>query len=400
MPPITIKERDSIIKNHTTLADVFLSAGYSTAAFVSNPFLTKFWGYDKGFSRFEDSWGETPKFWLARDWIINKLQRFLTNEHIAGFLSRADKYVDSLSFIISGNPIVTAEENSKQVLEWLNGKQGNFFAWVHFMDVHAPYFPPRKYLRLFRKKPMGRVVMSSLWRKSVLHPASLSQKDVTSLTDLYDSCLRYVDDCIGSVLSQCRNELNNTIIIITADHGDEFGEHGKTGHVTLYDGVLRVPLVIAGQGIPCGRSVEQQVSLLDIAPTLVELSGQKIPESFCGGTLSPLIKNTAVPSHPVISAATQQITDNYYLLSYRLPDRKYIRIESTEEADKIISEEIYHLKNDPAEKNNVAGLMDDAVTTFKQEAITAIEQFKQKKRNLLTQLEQNHIKARLKNLRL
>ena len=90
--------------------------------------------------------------------------------------------------------------------------------------------------------------------------------------------------------------LDNALIVITADHGEEFGEHGRMGHgFTLFNGVMRIPLIIVAPGFPAGRVVEENVSLVDVAPTLLELLGLPAPPTFEGRSLVPLMRNPYSP---------------------------------------------------------------------------------------------------------
>lgn len=399
LPPLDASEHKTIIKRHVTLAEIFSKAGYCTAAFNSNPFLTKLWSYNKGFDKFDESWGETPKFWVIREWVVEKALKAIPSKRILNLLSVIDKYADSFSFAFRGNPITSAELASSEAVSWLNSHSKNFFLWLHYMDIHAPYMPPPKYIRQFHNKSLSRYKVSALWRKSALSPTKLSNSDIDALEDLYDACIKYLDDSIGLFFDAAGNRLENTIVIITADHGDEFGEHGKTGHLTLYDGIIHVPLIIAGPDIKSIPKVEKQVRHIDLAPTIVDLAGLDKPASFNGQTLITLIRGGTDTDRPTVSVATPPGSEQEVILSYRIPNWKYIRTESVAPPKTLLSEEIYNLQHDPKEQQNLIDKETEETLRFKIEAIKAIDNFKKTKRGKLTNIEIDRIKDRVKKLK-
>lgn len=162
-----------------------------------------------------------------------------------------------------------AEEVNAAVFQWLTARDPSrsFFLMIHYFDTHAPYRPPAPFL-----------------------PQS------TSLSDLYDGEVRYVDDQIGELLQRLQdsNLLSDTLIILTADHGEAFGEHGVIGHKWMvYDEFLRVPLIFSGPGIPAGLRRESLVQHADLAPTILNYLGLKTPAFYQGKSMLPLLQNPA-----------------------------------------------------------------------------------------------------------
>lgn len=399
-------EHKTIIKWHTTLAEIFGKAGYYTAAFHSNPLLTRLRNYNKGFDKFDEGWGDTPGFSRLRIWLAEGASKIVSNKLMTTFVAKLSNYIDSLLFASRvKSPTLSAEQISAKAVSWLNSHNKNFFLWLHYMDVHVPYMPPQKYIKQFHKKPLSRFKISSLWRKSRWNPARLSPTEIETIMKLYDACIKYVDDSIGWLLNTAGNRLENTIIIVTADHGDEFREHGKTSHLTLYDGVLHVPLIMTGPGIESGSSVREQAELMDLAPTLVDLVGLDKPATFNGQTLLPLMRGEKASDRGIISVYIPMgivgplDTLLYIISSYRTPKWKYIRTESATPPRKLIAEEIYNLQDDPGEKVNLNGTETEAIFRFKLEAIGAIEQFKKEKEEKLTSFEKERIKDQIKKLR-
>jgi arylsulfatase A-like enzyme len=333
-----------------------------------------------------------------REWLVEKVLSAMSNKLPLGFLAKLDKYARSLFYVLGGSPTTPAEQTSKGAFSWLNSHHKNFFLWLHYMDVHAPYMPPPKYVNQFHGKGVSRYRMSALWRKSAADPTQLSPSEVVTMQDLYDASIKYVDDSIGWLLSKARSRLKNTIIIFTADHGDEFGEHGKAGHLTLYDGIVHVPLLISGPGIESGAMVRNQVSLLDLAPTIVALTGLKKVDTFCGKPMIPLTKGGDKATRGVISTAIPPGAEQKLILAYRTPRWKYIRTESTVFPNSVLAEELYNLRDDPGETVNLIGLETDEVRKFKLEAINALEQLKKSKIEHSTSFERLRVKNKIKKL--
>ena len=119
-----------------------------------------------------------------------------------------------------------------------------------------------------------------------------TDRDKQFIIDMYDAELRRLDDIYGRLFAQLQEmgEWDNTIIVFVSDHGEEFGEHGKYGRhtYTLNEELLRVPLVIAGPGVPVGQTFDAPVRMVDVAPTILELVGVENPQFFMGQSLSPI----------------------------------------------------------------------------------------------------------------
>ena len=256
LPPLEKFGGKTIMEHNITIAALFKEAGYHTAAFHSNPQLSHFYGYQKGFDIFDDSFQKLSR-WRVRMWI----------RHYAHLLGRSMvKVVHIASLIMQPllsralpRPIISAEEITSKSLRWLDSTSGKFFLWIHYMDVHEPYLPIEKYLCRFSDKPVKQKLMASLGEKMYKRPGKMSADDIRTIIDLYDAEINYTDEQIGILLQKMGDRLENTIVIIAADHGDEFGEHGSFGHRTVYDGLLRVPLIIVGPGIKKGMVVTGQV---------------------------------------------------------------------------------------------------------------------------------------------
>ena len=402
LPPLSPEEYGQLMQRGPTLAALLRESGYQTAAFHSNPFLAKFFHYDNGFDVFEDDLG-----------ILNNLQRRRVRLRLArkgkGFSKLRNQLGAILNIVLYSlgkQRDVTAESLTKRAVSWLNTCTGSFFLWPHYMDAHNPYLPPMKYVRRFCKRRVSRYRMIKLHSKQIktfrnaeIRKADwLSPAEIDTLAQLYDANIRYVDDNIGRFIDSLGSRLEETLVIVTADHGEAFGEHNWLGHgSTLYEELLRVPLIMVGPGIKAGTVVKETVELIDLAPTVAELVGIGSVEGFRGKSLLSVMKGNQKTSEGTIS--TIVIPEfRQRLISYRKPEWKYIRTESLDDTNTVLMEELYDLSTDSQERHNLHGSGDEKARVFELAAINKIQEFKQLKGEEKTAYERERIRARLKKL--
>jgi arylsulfatase len=185
----------------------------------------------------------------------------------------------------SGQVYASAVDVHRAFFEWLDERQDSrpFFAYLHFMEVHSPYQPPRRLAHKFlgRKGPLPRNHSFKGWVPSA--------EELVDLVALYDGEIRFVDGVVeASVEELRRRELwGDTLFVLTSDHGDEFMDHGGLGHgTTLYGELLHIPILLAGAGLAghpsAGTRLTGIVRNLDLAPTLVDVVGATVPSTFQG----------------------------------------------------------------------------------------------------------------------
>jgi arylsulfatase A-like enzyme len=222
---------------------------------------------------------------------------------------------------------------------------------------------------VLRNYPENRILLDlAFWRRSrgsiFFNKGLYSRYEVSQIVDLYDGAILYTDDNLGRILKTLADLGlgENTFVAVTGDHGEAFGEHGLsfTHDFTLYDEVLRVPLVIRGPGVEPGASIAQQVRLMDLAPTLLELAGVEPLTGVEARSLAPLLRLGTLPylaafaeSAPARTQFPEQ--DKIYLPGIRgkwrmvRTDRwKLIQIPRAE-GDLY---ELYDLVDDPGETRN------------------------------------------------
>jgi len=231
-----------------TVADRLSEAGYRTGAFHSNPYVSRAYGFDSGFDIFDDD------LLLGKHRIVALLQRAL------------DKFVFN-----RGNYHVRAEELNQRSLNWLASldRDDSFFLWNHYMDPHGPYNPPQEYS--YSDKIVSDSNAQKLYQKCVNSPSDITPAERELLMDCYDGEIRYLDEQLEVLFNKLidRNLLEDTLIIITADHGDAFGEHGYYAHPRqLHDSLIRVPLIILPPDGEATKTASTTVSTLDVVPTI------------------------------------------------------------------------------------------------------------------------------------
>jgi arylsulfatase A-like enzyme len=227
-----------------------------------------------------------------------------------------------------------------------------FFGFVNLMEAHVPYAPPRQHNELrgldgFRAPAVSRKRRSyEQTLRYNLGRDGFTPAELETIRALYRGEIRYLDALVGRLLDAVPA---NTIVAITADHGEEFLDHGQCGHYkTLYDEVLRVPLIVRYPGrVAAGRRVQGQVRLMDIGPTLFALAGIRTPRTHDQTAARSLTcflqpaKSPKVPSLPAFGDLRGEIA------SLRTGDAKLIRNLRTNQ------EEFYDLATDPGERHDM-----------------------------------------------
>jgi len=265
----------------------------------------------------------------------------------------------------------TAEDVNSLVIPWLKTNyEKPFFLHIHYWDPHAPYFNvPEQFKRRFYEgdeKDKAKEKSLQDLRSSPYYPNSArwqhledEMKDVKDLEyhrALYDSSILYVDEKIGELIEVlCELGIEDeTIIIITSDHGEALGEHGLYfDHHGLYENIVHIPLILWAPGrLPAGKRISNFVEHVDIAPTVLKIFGEPIPEKMAGQDLLGLIQDKQEKRRDFVVLSNGCIEAKRGIRTQRWKLIKSLILSRDPFGNPPI--ELYDLQKDPNELTNVA----------------------------------------------
>ncbi len=333
--PSKSREGGGLASDAIPIAQVLSSKGYTTGGFHSNPYLGPQFGYDRGFDMFYDSNTDPSGLGRLRLWV----KEAVPDESIVyRTLEKAFAKTQEKAGVDPGTPSIPADQMTDEVIEWVESTtDGPRFLWTHYMDVHHPFTPPEEYQLKFREEPVSKRRAIQLQRTMLDKPETITEEDLKDLIDLYDAEIRFFDAEAKRLIESIQTHWGSDVVIIfTADHGEEFRDHGGFSHGgTLYDELLHVPLLLSDE--TDGGVYDEIVSLLDIAPTFLDYTGEKIPEHFQGESLKSLIDGEQ-------RNRTYVVGDHGKTVAYR--DEKWKYITGPDRT------ELYNIVDDSDEKKN------------------------------------------------
>jgi arylsulfatase A-like enzyme len=284
-------------ENQITLAEALRDAGYRTAGFYGGPYLHPTFGLGQGFDHYQSCMTALPAD---------------AGDDEVRAESRADVGVTHRE--------VTGPRTVEEVARWLRTvDDAPIFLFVHLWDVHYDYLPPPEYVEMFDADYRGDLDARDLMLNPSIH-SEMAARDLEHLVALYDAEIRFTDDTIAGILEALgeRGRLDETLVVVTSDHGEEFFEHGFKGHArTLFDEVVRVPLVIRWPGrVTPGRVIANQTRTIDLMPTLLGAAGVEPPAHVQGRDLAPLLAGESLSPEP---ALTELLLDGRQMRALRTP---------------------------------------------------------------------------------
>ncbi|NJE61786.1 sulfatase [Thermococcus sp. 21S7] len=337
-----------------------------TIGIVSNPYLSHYYGYNRGFDFFYDGLNESS------DNLIQKGVRFL--KHL---LQPSPYPVGSTLNKIAKKQIHHAKNTNRRI-----------FMWIHYMDVHFPYFYKDKLKNLLLRKKIH--LANSYILKVVYGEMNSIPKDILDqLIILYDEGILRVDKYIGDLISFLEKEklLEDTLVILTADHGDEFMEHGGLGHTPkLYNELLHIPLILSNPSLT-NRQITKRVDQLDISPTICEVLGCAKNKKWLGQSLLGISEDKLVISEVANTSISDKVDLNEWRISIIDDKWKAHYYARTREI------ELYDLEKDPQEKINVA-------KRFKKTSLSFREVFQEHMTMVRGTWSHISLKKAIKNLKL
>lgn len=230
--------------------------------------------------------------------------------------------------------------------------QGRFFIYLHYFAPHAPYLSPNEYSTRFVEDGYSKVNTSTQKPRDYLL-MNLSESQLSYVVSQYDGKLAYADSLVGMVLGRLRERglLNRTLIVVTADHGEDFLDHpGLFGHGwEPYETQVRVPLILWDPASKSPSRIAGQARIVDIMPTLIDLSGGSVPEGLDGVSLRPALlgQDMRLPAYSENILGGDQDT-----LAVRLGNWKLIcnLVDGN-----LTGCRLYGLEKDPGEKAQING---------------------------------------------
>lgn len=311
---------ETLSKDVASLPELFVASGRRTAAFVSAKPMGTQYGLARGFETYHDD--------LSASFAKHGIER------------------------ASDAPQRPADDTTELVLEWLDGHGKEPFALlVHYFDAHDPSFvPPLDWLENHVDFPLPPGTTRAGPERRI--PALAKPENRVAL---YDAELKFMDEQLARVVAKLREQgtLDDTLVVVLADHGEAFGEHDFWTHGILYEEQLRVPLVLRGPGVPRAKTVAQRARVVDVLPTLAELLDLPAPKAALDGrSLAPFVKGTRASEErevyaEVHHAAEDRLKRDPQMFTLRAGDWKYIHRPATAQ------HELYDLSKDPGELQNL-----------------------------------------------
>ena len=313
-------KRQGISSKTTLLTEVLKKIGYRTIGITGGAYVSKRYGFDRGFDFFR------------------QLEDYAPGEQRNNSIGPATELAKvQLSRVKPGSP---------------------FFLFLHTYDVHCPYDPPEGYNGTFKSEDAEEVEPNHCG-ETYYNKRATTAAQAKFLSDRYDDSIRAVDSGLAQLFAylKSRPDYDDTIIVVTSDHGEEFHEHGRIGHQkTVHREVLYIPLIIHVPGVSRQR-IPAHVSLIDLYPTVLELAGVERPKGEIDGISLASFVNGAVPPEKFRPFEFSEVQRGGRLYS-RIEDDSHLIIDAGKN-----SVHFYDLIKDPTEQHDLSA---DQTEWFKQ----------------------------------
>jgi arylsulfatase A-like enzyme len=349
-----------------TLPELLAKEGYFTAGIFTNRYLSGFYGFDRGFDVYDspfdaaESGDEVDAAALqGREALANApreaVENDITSPRVVALARRALERADP------ADPV---------------------FVFAHFFDPHSDFIPPPPWDTKFDPDYEGDIDGNNYyWNKRITDETKnpmrqISDRDLDHIRALYRGEIGWTDESVGELLKLFEEygRLDDAVIMITSDHGEEFFEHLRHGHrKSLHDEVLRVPLLIVpprSMRSGVSRTIDQQASLSDILPTALDFARVAIPRTATGRSLRLAMYGVSLEERPELSSlylwpATEGGILHWFLHSLRTPAYKFVRVTAVDEKGNvgIPMFAYFDLVEDPEELQAIADLSDSRVVS-------------------------------------
>jgi arylsulfatase len=337
------KERQ-LSRTVPTLPELLSRAGYETSGVVSGPYLSQEYGFERGFRTYRDLF--PASFFQVKE----------SNRHAAARTAYA-----ALS-------LVRRSRSQSQ------------FLFLHLIDPHWPYYAPREFMERF-VSPSANV--AELLDQVRERTAPRNVTDAWRIVDLYDAEIAFTDEVLGVFFDQLREMdlYDSSLIVVTADHGEAFYEHGHWEHTaTLFQEIVRVPLIVKWPGnSPRGR-VATPVSQADIFATFLDASGIASPHRMATSlhrhlvepeppqTLEMMVSEIRWQSPNGIARKVALMSDGLkYIATFDVAPANEMKVR------RFLQEELYDLGRDPSERTDILSRLAGAQKSFRDRLVRYLE---------------------------
>ena len=360
----------------TTLAEAFGRAGYETVCLTNNVWITETFGFDRGFETVYKPWQ-----YVQTDTDFGEIQ--IRQEGLAKYRTAARALVDGDVLANAANALYGrflyrrndygAGRTNALVRRWLRSRSADspFFLFVNYLEPHIEYQPLERFARRHLPTDVtyedAREVSQDAWAY-VLGKTDHTERELSALQALYRAEIDYLDARLSELRAtlDAADEWDDTVVVLTSDHGENVGDHGLMDHqYCLYETLLHVPLIVRGGGFGRGET-DDLVQLTDLLPTLLDAAGIEAPatrEQAQGRSLHPDVEEPPrkraiaeyIGPQPSIESLERKFDDrpaaidryDRRLRAIRIGEEKLIRGSDG-------SVELYDLADDPEETNDLA----------------------------------------------
>lgn len=312
-----LEEEDMLSSGVPLLPEVMKELGYRTLSVVNNAQVSPTFGFGRGFDQVKEIFGNRPS---------------QSADPAAQFDTIWKSNVDPFLASDRGKP---------------------FFIYLHEIDPHAPYVPPAPFNNLYGDFSWLNIDQTKAFSNLVAQGAmGLTPEQINGLQSLYRGEITYMDGYLQALMNRLREqELDReTLLVFFSDHGEEIMDHNAMRHgATLYEEVTRVPLILSLPGVlPAGKRIEGAAELIDIAPTILDLIDEQIPESMQGRSLLPKMFSPVAPDErePAFATLGRPALDAVWQGPWKL-------IRRSRPENDLETYMLFNLKDDPGEKNNL-----------------------------------------------
>lgn len=336
-------ESPFLARRHQTLAEQLKAAGYRTAAFCTDTWVSPGTGFGRGFDA------------------------FFTQRYHNRVAARAVSFSRRASDALLRRSDSGARRTNQALRRWLADGTQPFFAFVHYDETHLPLQPPPPYDHMFLPRGITTARVHAVNQDSgtyIARQVGMDEEDLTILRALYDGGLRYADMRLREIaeLLRATGQWDRTLLVVTGDHGEDLGEHGMLGHFFgLPDTLLRVPLLLrCPSHVPQGYVIDELAQTVDIAPTILRLLDLPAEEGRVHGR--PLVERGRATPGPDFAIA-ERFRPNWAHVQQRFPGFDARPFDVRQKAirtrhEKLIwqSDEgnaLYDLAADPREEHNL-----------------------------------------------